>query len=66
MMLHRTITEIFYDPEEDVFGYTHPKMKDMEIDDMYRVQAEVMSLLSDVFDITGDKRNEKSRTVIKG
>lgn len=64
-MRHKIIAEIFYNPEEDVFGYTHPKMKDMEIDDMYRVQAEVMSLLGDVFDITGDKRNEESRTVVK-
>lgn len=64
-MQRKTIAEVFCDPEEDVFGYTYPKIADMEIDDMYSVQSEVMSLLIDVFDIIGDKRNEKSRTVIK-
>lgn len=65
MMQHKAITEIFYDPEDDVYGHDMLRLKDVELDDCYRIMGEIMDLLDEVYEAIGDKRNEASRTVIK-
>lgn len=54
--MQRKVTEIFYDTEEDWFGYTCMSLEQYEIDDLYRISAELIAVLSDVYEAIGKKR----------
>lgn len=54
-MQHK-VTEIFYNTEEDWFGYTGVKLDDYPIDDLYRISAELICVLSDVYEEIGKRR----------
>lgn len=54
--MQRKVTEIFYDTEEDWFGYTGIDFSKYEIDDLYRISAELICALSDVYEAIGKKR----------
>ena len=56
LMMQRKVTEIFYDTEEDWFGYTGVKLDDYPIDDLYRISAELICVLSDVYEEIGKRR----------
>lgn len=56
LMMQRKVTEIFYDTEEDWFGYTGVDFSKYEIDDLYRISAELIGVLSDVYEAIGRKR----------
>jgi hypothetical protein len=58
MILHKKVTEVFYDPEEDCFGYQVPDLKQYDIDDLYRISAELICLLSEVYEHIGERRNK--------
>lgn len=55
MMQHK-VTEVFYDTDEDSFGYYCMKTDDYAIDDLYRISAELICLLSDVYEAIGKRR----------
>ena len=55
-MTQRKVTEIFYDTEEDWFGYTGVDFSKYAIDDLYRISAELICVLSDVYEAIGRKR----------
>lgn len=54
-MQHK-VTEVFYDTDEDSFGYCCIKTDDYAIDDLYRISAELICLLSDVYEAIGKRR----------
>lgn len=54
--MQRKVIEIFYDTEEDCFGYTDVKLDDYSIDDLYRISAELIGVLSDVYEEIGKRR----------
>ena len=58
MMQHsdKVVTEILYDTVEDSFGYRCIKTDDYSIDDLYRITAELICLLSDIYEEIGKRR----------
>ena len=58
MMQHndKVVTEILYSPIDDTFGYRCIKTDDYAIDDLYRISAELICLLSDVYEAIGKRR----------
>ena len=61
----KPVTTIFYNPEDDTYGYTCIDFSKYSLQDLYKIQAEVMDLLGDVFDATWQKGddNAKKRTL---
>lgn len=57
-MTQRKVTEVFYDDEYDSFGYCCLKLKDYEIDDLYRISAELVCILSDIHEEIGTRREK--------
>lgn len=57
-MMLRKVTEVFYDEEYDCFGYNMLKLKDYEIDDLYRISTELVCMLSDLHEEIGKRRHE--------
>ena len=58
MMQHsnKVVTEILYDTIEDSFGYRCIKTDDYSNDDLYRITAELICLLSDIYEEIGKRR----------
>lgn len=54
-MQHK-VAEVFYDDDSDSFGYSLIKPNDYAIDDLYRISAELICLLSDVYEAIGKRR----------
>lgn len=57
MTQHR-VTEVFYDDEYDCFGYNCIKLKNYEVDDLYRISAELVCILSDIHEEIGARREK--------
>lgn len=54
-MQHK-VTEVFYDDDSDSFGSYLIKPDDYSIDDLYRITAELICLLSDIYEAIGKRR----------
>ena len=52
----RVVTEILYDAYDDSFGYRCVKTDDYSIADLYRITAELICLLSDIYEEIGKRR----------
>lgn len=51
------LLSIFYDPEEDCFGYEY-HLKDYNKDDLIKILKELNNAEYDVLTLLGDKENE--------
>ena len=56
LTMQHKVTEVFYDDDSDSFGYYLIKPNDYTIDDLYRISAELICLLSDVYEAIGKRR----------
>lgn len=56
LLKDKVVTEILYDICDDNFGYRCIKTDDYSIDDLYRITAELICLLSDIYEAIGKRR----------
>ena len=54
----KPVTTIFYNAEDDTYGYMCLDFSKYSLQDLYKIQAEVMSLLGDVFDAYGERTQQ--------
>ena len=52
----KPVTTIFYHPEDDTYGYVCIDFSKYSLEDLYKIQDEVMGLLGDVFDACNERR----------
>ena len=52
----KVVTEILYDTDEDSFGYRCIETDNYSIDALYRITAELICLLSDIYEEIGKRR----------
>ena len=62
-MMPRSVTEIFYDVEDDRYGHDVLQLDNVKLDDCYRIMGEIMELLGEVYEAIGEKRNEANRVI---
>ena len=49
-MMPRSVTEIFYNDEDDVYGHDVLQLDNVKLDDCYRIMGEIMELLDEVYE----------------
>jgi hypothetical protein len=54
----KPVTTIFYNPKDDTYGYMCIDFSKYSLQDLYKIQAEVMGLLGDVFDACAERRQQ--------
>lgn len=62
-MMPRSVTEIFYNDEYDMYGHDTLQLDNVKLDDCYRIMGEIMELLDEVYEAIGEKRNEANRVI---
>ena len=62
-MMPLSVTEIFYDVEDDMYGHDMLQLDNVKLDDCYRIMGEIMELLDEVYEAIGEKRNEATRVI---
>lgn len=55
-MMPRSVTEIFYDVEDDMYGHDILQLDNVKLDDCYKIMGEV-------YEAIGEKRNEANRVI---
>lgn len=55
-MMPRSVTEIFYNDEYDMYGHDVLQLDNVKLDDCHRIMGEV-------YEAIGEKRNEANRVI---